>query len=219
MLHAISSSMAAQKAIRLWRASSFVLGLLLILVALGSPVAAFDRAMLIGHMIQHLLLMTLGPPLVWLGMAPYLTRYNRYKPPLPLCWLCAAAVLVVWHIPAVFSLGMRSEVWHAIEQISFLATGLLFWWPVVRPGPGSEGWTLVLYLFLATLPCDILSGFLIFSDRVAYHTYVATPGHSSTSVLADQQSAGALMWTCVTLVYLVAGAILTIQLLSTSDKS
>jgi cytochrome c oxidase assembly factor CtaG len=212
--------MAAQKAIRLWRACSFFLGLLLIFVALGSPVATFDRAMLIGHMIQHLILMTLGPPLIWLGMAPYLKQYNGYRPPLPLCWSCATAALVVWHIPAVFTLGMRSEAWHAIEQISFLATGLLFWWPVIRPWPGSEGLTMVLYLFLATLPCDILSGFLIFSDRVAYHTYVSLLGHSSASVLADQQSAGALMWTCVTLVYLVAGAILTIQLLlSASDKS
>jgi cytochrome c oxidase assembly factor CtaG len=218
MLHAISSSMAAQKTIRLWRAGSFFLGLLLIFVALGSPVATFDRAMLIGHMIQHLLLMTLGPPLIWLGMVPYMTRYKGYRAPLPLCWLCATAALFVWHIPAVFSLAMRSEVWHAVEQMSFLATGLLFWWPVIVPQPGGEGWTMVLYLFLATLPCDILSGFLVFSDQIAYHTYVPGFGHSIASVLTDQQSAGALMWTCVTLVYLVAGAILTIQLLS-SEKS
>ena len=211
--------MAAQKAIRLWRCCSLCLGLLLILVALGFSVAAFDRAMLTGHMIQHLMLMTFGPPLIWLGVAPYLAKYNSYMPPLPLCWLGATATLVVWHIPAVFTLGMRSEVWHAVEQISFLATGLLFWWPVIGPRSGSEGWTVILYLFLATLPCDILSGFLVFSDHIAYHTYVHMLGNSSASVLADQQLAGALMWTCVTLVYLVAGAILSIQLLSASDEA
>src|SRR5262249_37886781 len=78
----------------------------------------------------------------------------------------------------------------------------------------SPGWSMILYLFLATLPCDILSGFLVFSERVAYSVYLSSPHESSLSVLADQECAGALMWTCVTIVYLVAGAILSTELLS-----
>ena len=73
---------------------------------------------------------------------------------------------------------------------------------------------MVVYLFLATLPCDILSGFLVFSDRVAYPVYFSMPRHFSFSVLEDQQCAAALMWTCVTLVYLVPAAILSTRLLS-----
>ena len=73
---------------------------------------------------------------------------------------------------------------------------------------------MILYLFLATLPCDILSGFLVFSERIAYPVYLSTPRQSGLSVLADQQCAGALMWTCVTIVYVVAGAILSTRLLS-----
>jgi len=119
--------------------------------------------------------------------------------------------LVVWHIPAVFTVAMRSEAWHLVEQASFLATGLLFWWPVVQP---SAGWSMILYLFLATLPCDILSGFLVFSERVAYPIYLSMPRNSTLSVLADQEYAGALMWTCVTIVYLIAGTILSMRLLS-----
>src|SRR5579864_9776091 len=86
-----------------------------------------------------------------------------------ICWLGAASTLVAWHIPSMFMLGMRSQMWHGIEQASFLATGLLFWWPVVQPLPNSLKWpepSILLYLFLATLPCDILSGFLVFCDRV-----------------------------------------------------
>jgi cytochrome c oxidase assembly factor CtaG len=75
-------------------------------------------------------------------------------------------------------------------------------------------WSTLLYLFLATLPCDILSGFLVFSDRVAYPMYFSMPRHFGFSVLEDQQCAAALMWTCVTLVYLVLAAILSIRLLS-----
>ena len=73
---------------------------------------------------------------------------------------------------------------------------------------------MLLYLFLATLPCDILSGFLVFSDRVVYPVYFSTPRRFGFSVLEDQQCAGALMWTCITIVYLLAAAILTTRLLS-----
>ena len=64
------------------------------------------------------------------------------------------------------------------------------------------------------MPCDALSGFLVFSDRIAYPVYLCAPTRDSASVLADQQCAGALMWTAVTIVYLVAGTILATQLLS-----
>jgi cytochrome c oxidase assembly factor CtaG len=73
---------------------------------------------------------------------------------------------------------------------------------------------MLIYLFLATLPCDILSAFLAFCDRVVYTVYLSTPKHSAISALEDQQCAGALMWTCVTIVYLLAATILTTRLLS-----
>jgi cytochrome c oxidase assembly factor CtaG len=104
-----------------------------------------------------------------------------------------------------------------VEHASFLAAGLLFWWPVIQPWPQAAqgpGLSIILYLFLATLPCDILSGFLVFCDRVVYPEYFSSSHPFGLSSLADQQCAGALMWTCVTVVYLVAGAILTTRLLS-----
>ena len=73
---------------------------------------------------------------------------------------------------------------------------------------------MILYLFLATLPCDILSGFLVFCDRVVYPVYLGSPRPFGISALEDQQCAGALMWTCVTVVYLVAGAVITTRSLS-----
>jgi cytochrome c oxidase assembly factor CtaG len=77
---------------------------------------------------------------------------------------------------------------------------------------------MLLYLFLATLPCDVLSGLLVFSDRIAYPMYLAM-SRSNLSVIEDQQCAGALMWTCVTLVFLVAGTVLSVQLLSIETSS
>jgi putative membrane protein len=226
--------------IEAWRAGSFVLGLISIWVALASPIAVWDQASLTGHMIQHLLLMTFAAPLILLSEPVMLLLHGLPRrfvqsiigplfrwPPVQqlgrglaqpaLCWLAAVAALVVWHIPAAFTLGMQSEAWHVVEYASFLGTGLLFWWPVVQPWPSVSrrpDWSIILYLFLATLPCDVLSAFLVFSERVAYPVYLSTSGQSSLSVLADQQCAGALMWTCVTIVYLVAGAILSTHLLS-----
>jgi len=222
-----------------WLAGSFLLGLLFIWIATASPLAALDHEMLTAHMVQHLLLMTLAPPFILFGL-PHkpLTHHllSRFPPavgrPLrsepvqqfvnvmthpAICWLAAAGALVVWHIPSVFMLGLRSQVWHGAEQTSFLATGLLFWSPVVRPWQNSLKWpesSMLLYLFLATLPCDILSGFLVFCDRVVYPVFLSSPRSFGFSALEDQQCAGALMWTCVTVVYLITGAVFTARLLS-----
>jgi cytochrome c oxidase assembly factor CtaG len=206
-----------------WRAASFALGLLLIWIATASSLAALDHEMLTAHMVQHLFLMTLAPPLVLLGMPRKLLVHGfrqQFESVLThpaLCWFAAAIALVVWHIPSVFVLSLRSQMWHVAEQLCFLASGLLFWWPVVRPSAITSKWpesSILLYLFLATLPCDILSGFLVFCDRVVYPVFLSSPRSFGLSALEDQQCAGALMWTCVTLVYLIAGAVFTTRLLS-----
>jgi putative membrane protein len=221
-----------------WRAGSFAFGLLLIWIATASPLSTLDHEMA-AHMLQHLLLMTLAPPLILLGMPRkplahglsqrFLQATGRPLRSKPmqftsavithpaLCWFAAAATLVAWHIPSVFMLGMRSQLWHGAEQCSFLVAGLLFWWPVVEPSWNTLKWpeaSILLYLFLATLPCDILSGFLVFCDRVVYPVFLPSPRSFGFSALEDQQCAGALMWTCVTVVYLIAGAVFTARLLS-----
>jgi len=231
---------ASVRVIPAWRVTSFSLGLFLIWIAVGSPIAALDEQLLTVHMIQHLLLMTFAAPLILLGLPvmPLLhglphqfaqvvvgplfrwspvQRLGRVLGRPAFSWLAGTATLVGWHIPAIFALALQSGAWHAFEQATFLAAGLLFWWPVVQPWPNAPrqpGWSILVYLFLATLPCDILSAFLVFSERVAYPVYLSASRQSVLSVLADQECAGALMWTCVTLVYLVPAAILSTRLLA-----
>ena len=130
-----------------WRTGSFVVGLLFIWIATASPLATLDHDMLTAHMVQHLLLMTLAPPLIWLGMprkplAHGLPRQFSHASGRPLrpepmwqfasvvthpafCWFAAAGTLVVWHVPSVFMLGLQSQMWHEAEQASFLAAGSL----------------------------------------------------------------------------------------------
>ena len=112
---------------------------------------------------------------------------------------------------------MQSERWHATEHLSFFVAGLLFWWPVVRPRTSLADWSqwsVPLYLFLATLPCDALSAFLTFCSRVVYPHYLSVRPRFGLSPLADQALAGALMWVWVTFVYLVPAAIVTMRVLS-----
>ena len=52
-----------------WRACSFLVGLFLIWIAVASPLSALDQELLTAHMLKHLLLMTVAPPLIWLGEA------------------------------------------------------------------------------------------------------------------------------------------------------
>jgi len=120
-------------------------------------------------------------------------------------------------VPAALTTAMHSNTWHFIQHASFLVSGLLFWWPVVQPWPSARTepqWSMVLYLFLATLPCDVLAAFLVFSERLAYPIYLVGSGRPEASVLADQEFAGALMWTCVTIIYLVAGTMVSIRFLA-----
>ena len=215
-----------RRSIPVWRVGSFFLGLLATWIAVASPIASLDSHMLTAHMIQHLLLMTIAPPLIWMGEPLITVRPTGWPFPKHLstllghpafCWLAAAAALIAWHVPTLFQLGMQSSTWHFIEHASFLATGLLFWWPVIEPWPSAARWprwSMLLYLFLATLPCDVLSGLLVFSDRVVYPMYLSMPQMSGLSPLEDQECAAALMWTCVTVVFLVAGTILSMQILS-----
>jgi cytochrome c oxidase assembly factor CtaG len=215
-------------------------GVLSLWVAMASPLALLDHQLLTVHMVQHLLLMTVAAPLILLGapaiallqslpqtfrrgvLAPLLRRppvhaMGRFITDPAFCWLASTATVIGWHVPALFQLGMQSEGWHKVEHASFLAAGLLFWWPVVQPWPSLARWprwSVPLYLFLATLPCDALSAFLTFCNRVVYPHYLSAHRLFDISPLRDQESAGALMWVWVTFAYLVPAAVVTIQMLS-----
>jgi putative membrane protein len=221
------------------RLAVFLGGLLAIWVAVGSPLGVLDHSALTAHMMQHLLLMAIAPPLLLLG-APVLPLlcglpqiFVRASSPIfawwwirwlgrllghpAFCLLAASCSLIGWHIPAAFELALRSGLWHVVERTSFFITGILLWWPVVQPWPSVAKWSawfIPSYLFLATLPCDALSAFLTFYDRVVYSCYRSAPELFGRSPLQDQQLAGAMTWICVTFIYMVPAVLITIQMLS-----
>jgi putative membrane protein len=224
------------------RLAAFLCGSLCTWIAVGSPLAALDGELLTVHMLQHILLMTVAAPLILLG-APFLPflhglpqrfacgalgdflrrlpvqRLGHFLANPAVCWLAAMGALVGWHIPAVFDVALRSMGWHRVEGADFFIAGLLFWWPVVQPWPSVPRWPrwrIPLYLFFATLPCDLLSAFLTFDDRVVYKAYLTAPRLFDVSPLVDQECAGAVMWVSATFIYLIPAVIVTIKILSPS---
>jgi putative membrane protein len=220
--------------------AAFIGGLVAIWVAAGSPLAFMDHELLSIHMVQHLLLMAVAAPLILLGVPiPTLlyglpqnfhraivgslqcsTSLRRIATCISqpiFCWFAAVITVIGWHVPWLFALGMHSASWHEVEQASFLVAGLLFWWPVIQPWPSSSrssGWSVPLYLFLATLPCDALSAFLTFCGRVIYPAYLSATPPFPISALQDQEWAGVLMWVSITFIYMVPALVLTVRLLS-----
>jgi cytochrome c oxidase assembly factor CtaG len=196
-------------------------------IAVGSPLRSLDEEMLVVHMVKHLLVMAVAAPLLLLG-APHLplaypclhwppvARVTRALTHPVFCWLSATLAVMVWHVPAVFALGMRSHWWHLVQFTSFFAAGLLFWWPVIQPWQKARWsrWSIPVYLFLATLPCDVLSAYLTFCDDVVYAPYLGASPASNASALQDQQVAGALMWVFITFAYLFPAIVVTMQMLS-----
>jgi putative membrane protein len=223
-----------------WQLAAFLAGLFLLWVAIGSPLSAFDEASLSVHMVQHILLMLLVPPLLLLGapalpflhgLPPWFVRsllapLLRWRPVLQfgkllthpvVAWALAAVALLGWHVPAAFELALRSDAWHDLEHLCFLFTSILFWWPVVQPFPSEAQWprwSIPLYLFLGMFPGGALGAYLAFCERVVYGSYDQTIAVFGMTSLQDQIFAGSLMWVVGSFACLIPAVFITVKLLS-----
>jgi cytochrome c oxidase assembly factor CtaG len=208
---------------------AFLGGLAALLLALASPIDPFADLLLLVHMLQHLLLMMIAPPLLWLGdpLVPLLcglptavrvywvAPFLRLRPVRRLChslthpaiaWLLYAAATWLWHVPPLYETALQQPAWHVVEHACFLGSALLFWWPVVQPFPSAPRWShwaLLPYLLLADLQNTVLSALLTFSEQVLYPHYAAMPRLWGFSALDDQITAGLIMWIPGSLAYLV----------------
>ncbi len=225
------------------RLAAFLAGLLTLWIAVASPLDALSNLLLSAHMIQHLLLMLIAPPLILAGapllpllrglprgfahdgVGPFLSwpKLRRVGHALthPLVgWLAMALSLYGWHLPAAFDLALRSPGWHKVEHACFFGSSLLFWWAVIRPFPSRAHWPLwaiPLYLLAADMANSVLCAILTFSDHSLYPVYQTAPRLFGTTALSDQVAAGVLMWVPGSLMYLVPAALIAIQYLSPSQ--
>ena len=133
------------------------------MIAASSFLDALGHRFLQAHMVQHVLLMTVAPPLLWMGapVAPMLLRAADADPARggprpghtgdrrltgvladPRVELGASLSLAfwTWHVPALYDLALRADLWHHVEHACFFASGLLFWRPVILPWPARSTW-------------------------------------------------------------------------------
>ncbi len=223
-----------------WRAVAFVAGLATLWIAVASPLDAFAGLLLSAHMVQHLLLMMVAPPLLLLGaplvpllrglpravardgLGPFLVwpalRRTLHALTHPVvCWLALVATTWAWHVPALYELALRSDAWHRVEHACFLDAATLFWWPVVQPWPSRRRWpdgAIVLYLLLADVQNTIFSAWLVFSDRVLYPVYASAPRLFGGTALEDQTAAGVVMWVPGSIAFLIPAMLITARWLA-----
>ncbi len=227
-----------------WRLGCFSLGMLSVVVAIASPLDIVSGVSLTAHMIQHLLLMAIAPPLLVLGspMVPMLRGLPRWvvreglgplfvlRPVHWLerlfasrlfAWLLMNVTFVGWHTPALYDLALRNPTVHEWEHITFLLTSVLFWWHVVAPWPtvyGASRWLLLPFLLTSDFLNTGISAMLSLSGRVVYPVYAEAPQVFGMTALADQIAAGSLMWVIGSVSFLGAAMLITVQIMSRSGE-
>ncbi len=209
------------------RAIVFLAGVAVMLFTLVGPLDRIGELYLFSvHMVQHLLLILVVPPLLLWGLPPEATRrllrvaaVARVERVLgrPLVALpVAIATLWGWHLPGAYDLALRNESVHALEHLLFLATATMFWWPVLRPdkerrlSPPAA----MAYLFAGMASDAGLGVALTFSPTPLYAFYAHPPDPYGAlpmiretwrvSVLGDQQMGGLAMWIPGGIFYIVA---------------
>jgi len=223
-----------------WRCWCFLGGILALVVAVSSPLDTFSDQLLVVHMAQHFVLMSIAPPLIVFGAptVPILRGLPGWfvRPVLgPLirlrwlreffhalvqpkaAWLLMNLAYIAWHVPAAYEAALANENVHNCEHACFFFTSVLFWWPIIEPWPSrfrGSRWLLLPYLLGADVVNTGISAFLVFSGRVIYPSYAEQPRMFGLSALADQAAAGALMWVMGSIVFLIPAFMITLNLLS-----
>ncbi len=208
-----------------WRQAAFFGGLAVVAVALLSPVDTYAGALLSVHMAQHVLLTLVAAPLLLLGRPGELAlrvvsparrrrwlrigqgRVGRLASSPLLAWSVFAGVGWVVHFSPLFDAALRSSPVHVAEHALFLATALLFWWPVVGGHPGRRPLphgVRLLYLGLAMPQNTFLALAVLGADGVLYSHYAELARNWGPSPLADQRQGAGLMWVAGDLILLVS---------------
>ncbi|MGO9762287.1 MAG: cytochrome c oxidase assembly protein [Solirubrobacteraceae bacterium] len=230
------------------RALTFYAGLLVIVVAIATPIETLSKQLLWTHMIQHVLLLSVAAPLIVLG-APWMSLWRplplgmrralaralvlspRSAPVRSACRalsrpLVALAVysanLLAWHLPALYDLALRNTDVHALEHLTFVGFAILLWAQVIASPPFRASLSYprrVAYLVAAMIPNVALSMLLAFSRSPLYPFYAHLAHRpGGISAITDQQIAAGIMWSFGDLPFAIAIVVLAVHWLNGLDK-
>jgi putative membrane protein len=188
-----------------WRQLSFASGMLLILVALVSPLAALDDQLVWVHMAQHLVLGDLAALLIVIGLTGpllqpllaarglrWLRALSHPAVALPL-WL---ADLYLWHVPVLYQAALSSQAVHALEHACFVGFGIAMWMALLGPLPKPDWFgngARLIYVVVVRFGGAVLANVLLWAGSPLYPDYAAGEAAHAISPLADQGAAGVVM--------------------------
>ncbi|MEM7031402.1 MAG: cytochrome c oxidase assembly protein [Chloroflexota bacterium] len=239
----IGQNLAKAPSHNVWHLISYLTGIGLMVIALMSPIDVLGQQLFAMHMVQHLIVMMIVPPLLMLanpypvllwglpkrwrrGTIPFMTQGKpfRFYARVLASPVLGIAILIVtlcgWHLPFAYDAALRSPLIHDVEHLTFFGAAMIYWWHVVQAAPHirtsmSYG-TRVAYL-LFTLPFSMLIGLVIaFADSPLYPHYTMVPRLWGLSVMQDQMLGGVIMWVPGSMMYVVA-AIVLVRLLLKAD--
>jgi putative membrane protein len=199
------------------RKLSFFASLFVIFAALNGPIHDLsDNYLFSGHMVQHLLLTMLMPPLMLYGVPGWMLRpllRNRVLQAIAMritrpiaCYLIFNIVIAGWHIPAMYNAAMESHDIHILEHLMFMAAAVLMWWPLASQLPELPRLAYpgqMLYSFLMTLPMSVVAVYIVMADTVLYPFYSSAPRIMKLSPMEDQLLGGLIMWVPGGLIFMI----------------
>ncbi len=216
------------------RIASFLLAMATILLALLSPIADLsDNYLFSAHMVEHLLLTMVMPPLLLLGLPGWLIRPVFVRVPLLLrvarlitnplvAFALFNGIFLGYHAPVFYDLSLASQYAHIAAHTLFMGVAVLTWWPVLSPLaelPPMPAPLQMIYLFAQTLPSQLVGAFFAFSGTPLYARYIqADRVWLALTPEADQQLGGLIMWVVGGTFFLGAFALVFLRWVSTNES-
>ena len=245
----LSACVSARGVQRLWNVAggrrivspqqvlSLVVGFVVLLIALESPLDGVVNTSLPWHMVQHVLLIAVAPPLLAAGAPLTIALYalptagrRRVQPVwrrvlrsqenhywfgwTAFAFALATLTLGAWHLPVFYEAALRNQWVHSLEHFSFVATSTFFWWMVLGAGRRENRGLGVIAVFVATLPATGLGLLMTLASTSWYASY-----GTGAAAVRDQQVAGAVMWGFGGVALVVAGATVFAGWLSAMDRA
>jgi putative membrane protein len=189
---------------RLW----FYTGLALLFASLNGPLHDLSDAYLFSaHMVQHLVLTLVVPPLLIAGIPgamlrpalanPRVAALARWLTKPARCFVIFNLVVAAWHLPPLYNTALAIHPVHIAQHLMFLVAAVLMWWPFLSPLPELPRLAYpgqMLYCFLMSIPMSIVAIYIAMADHVLYPAYASAPRIWGISPMTDQHIGGLVMW-------------------------
>jgi putative membrane protein len=188
--------------------ASFFAALVVLFFTLNGPLHDLsDTYLFSAHMVQHLVLTLVVPPMLIGGTPGWMLRPLLRSPAVRAtadvflrptsCFVIFNMVLAAWHLPPLYNLALAYHPVHIVQHLLFIAASVVMWWPLLSPLPELPRLSYpgqMLYCFLMTIPMSVVAIYIAMADRLLYPAYATAPRVWGMTPMDDQHYGGLIMW-------------------------